>query len=205
MPHHIEVCQQGHRKNGGENFGRVKKKVTEEVKFPLVLQNSSSSSMASTKWPRGKVFRIRTWNWSMSRVSNLQNQLFFKNICHYAANSMYIHARIPFNFTTVFNTKKSNRPHLQSTTRQTWRTFQNTDKITYRYQANNHQGKFRRFPRHHQSTVAKHRDFNAWMTQKIHCDRHLHCGHGHGHLQHNKNNMTWRRTHWAQIKKGLNA
>jgi hypothetical protein len=32
-------------------------------------------------------------------------KLFFKNIGRYAATSTYIHVRIPFNFTTVFNTK----------------------------------------------------------------------------------------------------
>jgi hypothetical protein len=34
-------------------------------------------------------------------------KLFFKNISKYAATSMYIHVRIPFNFTTVFNTKQA--------------------------------------------------------------------------------------------------
>ncbi len=34
-------------------------------------------------------------------------KLFFKNIGHYAATSTYIHVRIPFNFTTVFNTKQA--------------------------------------------------------------------------------------------------
>jgi hypothetical protein len=34
-------------------------------------------------------------------------KLFFKNIGKYAATSMYIHVRIPFNFTTVFNTKNA--------------------------------------------------------------------------------------------------
>ncbi len=34
-------------------------------------------------------------------------KLFFKNIGKYAATSTYIHVRIPFNFTTVFNTKKA--------------------------------------------------------------------------------------------------
>jgi hypothetical protein len=33
-------------------------------------------------------------------------KLFFKNIGKYAATSTYIHVRIPFNFTTVFNTKQ---------------------------------------------------------------------------------------------------
>jgi hypothetical protein len=32
-------------------------------------------------------------------------KLFFKNIGRYAATSMYIHLRFPFNFTTIFNTK----------------------------------------------------------------------------------------------------
>jgi hypothetical protein len=32
-------------------------------------------------------------------------KLFYKNIGHYAATSTYIHVPIPFNFTTVFNTK----------------------------------------------------------------------------------------------------
>ncbi len=34
-------------------------------------------------------------------------KLFFKNISKYAATSTYIHVRIPFNFTTVFNTKQA--------------------------------------------------------------------------------------------------
>jgi hypothetical protein len=34
-------------------------------------------------------------------------KLFFKNIGKYAATSTYIHVRIPFNFTNVFNTKKA--------------------------------------------------------------------------------------------------
>jgi len=32
---------------------------------------------------------------------------FFKNIGKYAATSTYIHVRIPFNFTMVFNTKQA--------------------------------------------------------------------------------------------------
>jgi hypothetical protein len=46
-------------------------------------------------------------------LSNAQNfdfakpKLFFKNIGKYAATSTYIHIRIPFNFTTVFNTKQA--------------------------------------------------------------------------------------------------
>jgi hypothetical protein len=34
-------------------------------------------------------------------------KLFFKNIGRYAATSTYIHIRIPFNFTTVFNIKQA--------------------------------------------------------------------------------------------------
>jgi hypothetical protein len=34
-------------------------------------------------------------------------KLFFKNISCYAATSTNIHLRIPFNFTTVFNTKQA--------------------------------------------------------------------------------------------------
>jgi hypothetical protein len=34
-------------------------------------------------------------------------KLFFKNIGRYVATSTYIHVRIPFNFTTVFNTKQA--------------------------------------------------------------------------------------------------
>jgi hypothetical protein len=36
-------------------------------------------------------------------------KLFFKNIGKYATTSTYIHVRIPFNFTTVFNTKQAIR------------------------------------------------------------------------------------------------
>ncbi len=35
-------------------------------------------------------------------------KLVFKNISRYMATSTYIHVRIPFNFTTVFNTKEAN-------------------------------------------------------------------------------------------------
>jgi hypothetical protein len=34
-------------------------------------------------------------------------KLFFKNIGKYPATSTYIHVQIPFNFTTVFNTKQA--------------------------------------------------------------------------------------------------
>jgi hypothetical protein len=34
-------------------------------------------------------------------------KLFFKNIGRYVATCIYIHIRIPFNFTTVFNTKQA--------------------------------------------------------------------------------------------------
>jgi hypothetical protein len=34
-------------------------------------------------------------------------KLFFKSIGKYAATSTYVHVRIPFNFTTVFNTKQA--------------------------------------------------------------------------------------------------
>jgi hypothetical protein len=34
-------------------------------------------------------------------------KLFFKNIGRYVATSTYIHVRIPFNFTTIFNTKQA--------------------------------------------------------------------------------------------------
>jgi len=46
-------------------------------------------------------------------LMNLQNfdfakpKLFFKNISRYAATSTYIHVRIPFNFTTIFNIKQA--------------------------------------------------------------------------------------------------
>jgi hypothetical protein len=46
-------------------------------------------------------------------LMNLQNfdfakpKLVFKNISRYVATSTYIHVRIPFNFTTVFNTKEA--------------------------------------------------------------------------------------------------
>jgi hypothetical protein len=46
-------------------------------------------------------------------LMNVQNfnfakpKLFFKNIGCYAATSTYIHIRITFNFTTVFNTKQA--------------------------------------------------------------------------------------------------
>jgi hypothetical protein len=36
-----------------------------------------------------------------------KQKLFFKNISKYAATSTYIHIRIPYNFTTIFNTKKA--------------------------------------------------------------------------------------------------
>jgi hypothetical protein len=43
-------------------------------------------------------------------------KLFFKNIGRYAATSTYIHVHIPFNFTTVFNTKNAIAEVLGQTT-----------------------------------------------------------------------------------------
>jgi hypothetical protein len=44
---------------------------------------------------------------NMQNLDFVKPKLFFKNIGHYVATSMYIHVHIPFNFTTVFNTKEA--------------------------------------------------------------------------------------------------
>jgi hypothetical protein len=73
------------------------RKVAEE--FPVVSQHSSSSSTASSIPDPGPEL-INAQNFDF-----VKPKLFFKNIGHYAATSTYIHAQIPFNFSTVFNTK----------------------------------------------------------------------------------------------------
>ncbi len=45
---------------------------------------------------------MNTWNFNFAK-----QKVFFKNIGRYATTSTYIHVRIPFNFTTMFNTKEA--------------------------------------------------------------------------------------------------
>jgi hypothetical protein len=58
------------------------------------------SSGSSVPDPNPELINTQNFNFAKPK-------LFFKNIGKYAATSTYIHVRIPFNFTTVFNTKQA--------------------------------------------------------------------------------------------------
>jgi hypothetical protein len=62
-----------------------------------LLKMSSGSSVPD---PDPELINAQTFNFAKPK-------LFFKNIEKYATTSTYIHVRIPFNFTTVFNTKQA--------------------------------------------------------------------------------------------------
>ncbi len=74
-------------------------------KFPIISRHYSSSSTASSKCstvldPDPELINAQNFDFAKPK-------LFFKNIGKYAATSTYIHICIPFNFTTVFNTRQA--------------------------------------------------------------------------------------------------
>jgi hypothetical protein len=101
MSLHSEVCWEGcptNRRQGTKSGQRISGHLPTLIFIIYSLLKMSSGSSVPDPDPE----LIKAQNFDFAKP-----KLFFKNIGKYAATSTYIHVRIPFNLTTVFNTKKA--------------------------------------------------------------------------------------------------
>jgi hypothetical protein len=101
MPVHSENCWEGCPTNcpKGAKIGR---RILGHLPSFLIIFYSLLKMSTGSTVPDPDPELINTQNFNFAKP-----KLFFKNIGKYAATSTYIHVRIPFNFTTVFNTKQA--------------------------------------------------------------------------------------------------
>jgi len=96
-----EICWEGcptNRRQGSKSGRRISGHLPTLIFIVYGLLKMSSGSTVPDPDPE----LINAQNFDFAKP-----KLFFKNIGKYAATSTYIHVRIPFNFTTVFNTKQA--------------------------------------------------------------------------------------------------
>jgi hypothetical protein len=120
----------------------------------------------------------------------VEPKLFFKNIGHYAATSMYIHVQIPFNFTTVFNTKNALAKVYHKLLDQHEEPFKSITKSVMNVSLAIIEGSLEDFRDIIKPLPQKLDILNARTTKTLHCHWHFHRGHGHVCLQHSENNTT---------------
>jgi hypothetical protein len=114
-------------------------------------------------------------------------KLFFKNIGKYAATSTYIHVRIPFNFTSVFNTKQAIAGVYDQLLTQHDEPFKSITKSVTDVSLSIIEGSLEEF---RDITTSENRDLNTRSSKMFHRYRDLHRGYGHVHLQHGPNHTT---------------
>jgi hypothetical protein len=101
MPEHSQICWEGCPTNHGKS-SKSRRRILSHITSLLfliygLLKMSSGSTVPD---PDPELMNAQNFDFAKPK-------LFFKNISRYAATSTYIHVRIPFNFTTVFNTKQA--------------------------------------------------------------------------------------------------
>jgi len=101
MQVHSELCWEGcptNRQKGTKSGRRIPGHLPTLIFILYGLLKMSSGSTVPD--PDPELINAQNFNFAKPK-------LFFKNIGKYAATSTYIHVRIPFNFTTVFNMKQA--------------------------------------------------------------------------------------------------
>jgi hypothetical protein len=101
MPLHSEDCWQGCPTNCGQS-AKTRRRIPSHLLSFLIILYGLLKMTSGTTLPDPDPELINAQNFDFAKP-----KLFFKNIGKYAATSTYIHVRIPFNFTTVFNTKNA--------------------------------------------------------------------------------------------------
>jgi hypothetical protein len=99
MQHHSEICGQGSPTNHIKSL-KGRRPIPDHLPALLVLIYSLLKMISGSTIPDPDPELMNTQNLNFAKP-----KLFFKNIGCYAATSVYVHVCIPFNFTTVFNTK----------------------------------------------------------------------------------------------------
>ena len=101
MQLHTEDCWQGCLTNHNQS-SKTRPRISRHFPAFLILFYGLLKMSTGTTVPDPDPELINAQNLDFAKP-----KLFFKNISKYAATSTYIHVRIPFNFTTVFNTKQA--------------------------------------------------------------------------------------------------
>jgi hypothetical protein len=99
MQFHLEICWEGCLTNRKQSQKSGQRYPSHLPSFIIIIYCILKMSSGSTV-PDPELMNPQNFDFDKPK-------LFFKNIGHYAATSTYIHVRIPFNFTTVFNTKQA--------------------------------------------------------------------------------------------------
>ncbi len=101
MPIHLENCWEGCPTNSRQSTKARRRIPSHLPSLLLVLYGLLKMTSGTTVLdPDPELINAQNFDFAKPK-------LFFKNIGKYAATSTYIHVRIPFNFTTVFNTKQA--------------------------------------------------------------------------------------------------
>jgi hypothetical protein len=101
MLFHSEICWEGCPTNHKQSQESGQRFSSHLLPFIIIIYGLLKMSSGSTV-PDQDPELMNAQNFDFAKP-----KLFFKNIGRYAATSTYIHIRIPFNFTTVFNTKQA--------------------------------------------------------------------------------------------------
>jgi hypothetical protein len=101
MPVHLENCWEGCPTNRRQS-SKARRQIPSHLPSLLIILYSLLKMSSGSTVPDPDPELINAQNFDFAKP-----KLFFKNIGKYAATSTYIHVRIPFNFTTIFNTKKA--------------------------------------------------------------------------------------------------
>jgi hypothetical protein len=98
---HSENCWEGCPTNCRQ-ISKTRRRIPSHLPSLLLVLYGLLKMTSGTTVPDPDPELINAQNFDFAKPN-----LFFKNIGKYAATSTYIHVRMPFNFTTVFNTKKA--------------------------------------------------------------------------------------------------
>jgi hypothetical protein len=101
MSLHSQDCWQGCPTNRGQS-PKTRRRISRHFPTLIVLFYGLLKMTSGMTVPDPDPELINAQNFDFAKP-----KLFFKNIGKYATTSMYIHVRIPLNFTTVFNTKQA--------------------------------------------------------------------------------------------------
>jgi hypothetical protein len=101
MSLHLEICWEGCPTNNRKSPKSGRRFSGHLLSLIFIIYSLLKMSLGSTVLdPDPELMNVQNFDLAKPK-------LFFKNIGCYAATSTYIHVRIPFNFTTVFNTKQA--------------------------------------------------------------------------------------------------
>jgi len=101
MPVHSENCWEGCPTNSRQS-SKARRRIPNHLTSLLIILYGLLKMSSGSTVPDPDPELINAQNFDFAKP-----KLFFKNIGKYAPTSTYIHVRIPFNFTTIFNTKQA--------------------------------------------------------------------------------------------------